>query len=471
MRVADKDSLDAVANYGAGVCILYLAMDKRPAIQYLERSLRAGIKNPEAMFFMGLAYHHNLKLELAQAAYQEYKNKEEGEMLGEIERHLMNVKNAMEITQAPVSVVFSNAGDNINTEFPDYYPLVTPDESFMGFTSRRKKNIGARLEFDGFYPSDVWMSKVSEGEFQLAQNCGKNVNSQYDEQLVGMTVNGDKLFIYSDNIKQYGDIYYSTLSTENAYQPRVKFHEAINSDDFESSATISIDENTLFFSSDRDGGFGGKDLYMTRKLPTGDWAEPQNLGPKINTRYNEDFPYLFHDGSTLYFSSQGHSSMGGYDIFKSTWNEEHNTWTKPVNVGYPLNTVADNMTISFSGDAQRAYVSAWRKDSRGDMDIYQVTFLDKDPRRTIHKCKILRVNSEQIIKSAYVTVIDKGSEEEIGSYAPNPATGGFIMALQPGSYHLIIEADGYQDLESDIIVKGKSDFKETQILEFEVNPR
>ncbi|HAW53302.1 MAG TPA: hypothetical protein DCX54_13395, partial [Flavobacteriales bacterium] len=183
------------------------------------------------------------------------------------------------------------------------------------------------------------------------------------------------------------------------------------------------------------------------------------------------FPYLFHDGSTLYFSSQGHSSMGGYDIFKSTWNEEHNTWTKPVNVGYPLNTVADNMTISFSGDAQRAYVSAWRKDSRGDMDIYQVTFLDKDPRRTIHKCKILKVNSEQIIKSAYVTVIDKGSEEEIGSYAPNPATGGFIMALQPGSYHLIIEADGYQDLESDIIVKGKSDFKETQILEFEVNPR
>ncbi|HAW50909.1 MAG TPA: hypothetical protein DCX54_01075, partial [Flavobacteriales bacterium] len=94
MRVAVKDSLDAVANYGAGVCILYLAMDKRPAIQYLERSLRAGIKNPEAMFFMGLAYHHNLKLELAQAAYQEYKNKEEGEMLGEIERHLMNVKNA-----------------------------------------------------------------------------------------------------------------------------------------------------------------------------------------------------------------------------------------------------------------------------------------------------------------------------------------------------------------------------------------
>ena len=466
-RVADKDSLNDLANYGAGYCLLHMNVDKRDAIKYMERALQAGIKNPDAMFYMGQAYLANLKLDLAQAAFQEYQNKEDGEMLGEVKRHLENVENARKITRAPISVTFENVGENINSEYPDYYPLVTPDESFIAFTTRRKKNIGARMEFDGFYPSDVWYSKVVEGEFQAAQNCGKGVNSQYDEQLVGMTVDADKLFIYSDNIKDYGNIYYSTFSGAT-YQNKVKFDDAVNSGSFESAATISRDENTLFFASDREGGFGGKDLYMTRKLPTGAWAEPQNLGPKINTEYNEDFPFLFHDGQSLYFASQGHSSIGGYDIFKSTWNEENNTWTTPVNIGYPVNTPEDNMTISFTEDQEHAYVSCFRKDSKGDLDIYRVTFLDKDPRRTIYKCKIVRENSEDVIKNAFISVLDNTSGEEIGSYAPNPKNGGFVMALQPGSYTVIIETDDYQTLEEKVEVKGKSDFKESQLHDFTV---
>ena len=282
-----------------------------------------------------------------------------------------------------------------------------------------------------------------------------------------MTVDADKLFIYSDNIKDYGNIYYSTFSGAT-YQNKVKFDDAVNSGSFESAATISRDENTLFFASDREGGFGGKDLYMTRKLPTGAWAEPQNLGPKINTEYNEDFPFLFHDGQSLYFASQGHSSIGGYDIFKSTWNEENNTWTTPVNIGYPVNTPEDNMTISFTEDQEHAYVSCFRKDSKGDLDIYRVTFLDKDPRRTIYKCKIVRENSEDVIKNAFISVLDNTSGEEIGSYAPNPKNGGFVMALQPGSYTVIIETDDYQTLEEKVEVKGKSDFKESQLHDFTV---
>lgn len=469
-RVADKDTLNAEANYGAGICILNIAMNKKKAVKYIERAIRAGIKDPDAYFFMGMAYHHNLMYEMADASFREYKLSKKGTLLAEVDRYIEYVDNAKKICQAPVSVDFKNLGPNINSEYPDYYPMVTPDESFIAFTTRRKSNVGARLEFDGFYPSDIWYSKVVDGEFAPSENAGRNVNSAYDEQLVGMSVDADQLFVYSDNIKDFGNIYYSTYA-DDKYGTKIKFDDVINSDDFESAATISADHNTLFFASDRGDGYGGKDLYMTRKLPTGQWAKPQNLGPSINTEYNEDFPYLFFDGQSLYFASEGHNSIGGYDIFKSTWNADENTWTKPQNIGFPVNTPDDNMTISFTEDQLHAYISAYRSDSKGNLDIYLVTFLDKDPRRTIYKCKVVKENSEHVVKNAFITVFDNLTEEEIGNYSPDPSTGSLIMALQPGSYHIMIDADGFEAYETDIYVKGKSDFKDFQLQDFIISPR
>jgi len=469
-RFADKDSLNAEANFGAGICILNIAMNKKASVKYLERALRAGIKNDDAMFYMGMAYHYNLMYEMADAAYREYRATKKGSLLGEVERHIKNVENAKKICQAPVSIDFKNVGDQINSQYPDYYPMVTPDESFIAFTTRRKSNVGARLEFDGLYPSDIWTSKVVNGEFGLAVNAGRGVNSSYDEQLVGMSVNADQLFVYSDNVREYGNIYFSNYA-DGQYMPKIMFDDVINSSDFESAATISSDHNTLFFASNRSGGYGGKDLYMTRKLPTGQWAKPQNLGEDINTKYNEDFPYLFFDGQTLYFASEGHNSIGGYDLFKSTWDSEKNTWTRPVNIGYPVNTPEDNMTISFTKDQLHAYVSSYRSDSRGNLDIYLITFLDKDPRRTIYKSKVVRKGSQTILKNAFIAVFDNLTEEEIGNYSPDPSTGSLVMALQPGSYHIKIEVSGYRNYETDIIVKGKSDFKDFQLQDFIVTPK
>ena len=468
-RIAEKDSMNAEANFGTGVCILYMTMSKKAAVKYLERSLRAGIKDPEAMYFMGMAYHHNLMYELADAAFQEYLVAKTGVFLADAARNLRHVENAKKICQAPVSVIFKNIGPNINSEYPDYYPMITPDESMLAFTTRRKSNVSARLEFDGFYPSDIWVSRVADGEYKLAENAGRGVNSAFDEQLVGLSVDGNQLYVYSDNIKEFGNIYYSNYSAPQ-FSKKVMFDQVINSEHFESAATISADQNTLFFASDRPGGFGGKDLYMTRKLPTGTWAAPQNLGSQINTMYDEDFPYLFHDGQSLYFASQGHSSIGGFDIFKSTWNSESNTWTNPVNIGYPVNTIDDNMTISFTRDQLHAYISCYRSDSKGDLDIYMVTFLDKDPRRTIYKSKIVRENSQQIVKRAMVTVVDTQTEEEIGIYYPDPSSGSLIMALQPGAYQVTIDADGYKVQKYDIVVKGKSDFKDFQLQDFILSP-
>jgi hypothetical protein len=411
-----------------------------------------------------------LKYDFALELFQEYKAKEEGSFLSSINRQIETVKNAKRIAEAPINVEFENVGLTINSQYPDYYPFITPDESLLVFTSRRRKNVLAKLEFDGFYSSDIWTAKVKDGEFLAAENAGRNINTGLDEQAVGLSANGDKIFIYIDHIKEYGDIYYSNF-VNGGYEPKIKFDEVINSSSFESSASISSDGNTLFFSSNRDGGFGGKDIYMVRKLPTGEWANPQNLGPAINTAYDEDFPNLFYDGNTLYFASIGHNSIGGYDIFKSKWDADHNTWSIPENIGYPINTPEHNLTISFTADQRHAYLSTWRPENHGDLDIYRVTFKDLDPRETVIKAKIVKANSETILKAGFITIINNRTQEEVGNYIPDPRSGNIVIALQPGSYNLLIDVEGYEPVVEDIIIKGKSDFQDFLLRKFTVQPK
>jgi len=468
-RICDRDSTNSSANFGAGVCILNIAMDKKKAIPYLERSMRMGIDNPDAMFYLGLAYHYNLQYDDALTLFVEYKRKEAGNFLNEITRHIETVENAKKIAEAPIDVEFENIGLTINSEYPDYYPFITPNESFIAFTSRRRKNVQAKLEFDGFYSSDIWFAEVSDGEFKDAENIGRAINTGLDEQLVGLSHDRTKLFIYIDHIKEYGDIYYSEL-VNDIYRPKVKFDAVINSSEFESSATISTDKQTLFFSSRRSDGYGGKDIYMVRKLPTGQWANPQNLGPVINTPYDEDFPNLFYNDSTLYFASTGHNSIGGYDIFKSQWDPEKNEWSIPENIGYPVNTPEDNLTISFTSDQRHAYVSRWMEDSEGDLDIYRITFKDKDPRETIIKSKIVVKDSEKTLKEGFITILNNRTQEEVGNYIPDPTTGSIVIILQPGTYNILVDVEGYQLYNTDVIIKGKSDFKDFLLKEFEVVP-
>ena len=461
--VKDPENIDYP--YKAGLCVLFTDRDKREAIGYLETASEKK-SDPDVDFYLGKAYHLNLKLDQALASFQKYKSVGEGKKIAEVDREIEMVQNAKKLVSSPIDVSFENAGDNINTEYPDYYPFVTPDESFMVFTSRRKSGV---REFDGYYPSAIYYSKVDSGEFEKAKKGNSMINSSYDDQAVGLSYNADKLFIYFDDIKNVGDIYEAEIK-DFRFRKKEKMGESVNSNGFESAATISADGNTLFFASRRDGGMGEKDIYMTRKLPTGDWAEPQNLGPNINTPYDEDFPNLFYDGATLYFSSKGHNSMGGFDYFKATWNAETNEWGKPENIGYPLNTPDDDICISFTEDQSHAYISAWRKDSKGEKDIYKVTFNERDNRQTVYKSKILAVGSTDAITDAFVSVIDNRTQEEVGTYVPNPKNGSFVIILKPGSYNILVDAPGFAPKSEDIVVLGKSDFIPFATKEFMVTP-
>lgn len=451
-KLMDKDPKNIEYPYKAGLCVLFTERNKTDAIKYLEKASERK-SDPDVNFYLGKAYHYNLKFDEALDAFNKYITEGQGTKIGEVDREMQIVRNAQKIIQAPIDISFENAGDKINSEYPDYYPFVTPDESFMVFTSRRKSGV---REFDGYYPSAINYSKVVDGEFTTAKKGNSMINSTYDDQAVGLSYNADKLYIYFDDIKNKGDIYEAGIK-DFKFKKKVKMGDNVNSKGFESAATISADGNTLFFASHREGGLGGKDIYMTRKLPTGDWALPQNLGENINTKYDEDFPNLFYDGTTLYFSSKGHNSIGDFDYFKSTWDPETNKWSKAENLGYPLNTTGENRCISFTEDKRHAYISVWRKDSKGFQDIYKVTFNEIDARESIIKSKIIELGSTEAIKDAFVIITDNRTQEE-RHYTPSSKNGSLLITLLPGSYTVMIDAPGYAPLNENLVIKGKSDF-------------
>lgn len=455
-------------NYKMGFCYLNTNIDKAAAIPYLEKANKGGKITPEMVLDLGKAYQHGLKFDDAIKAFTKYKNMVGEKEKAEADRYIEQCNLGKEMIKHPLDVTFENLGPNINTEFPDYYPFVPPDESFFVFTTRRKGG-QAVIEYDGYYSSDIYISQEINGQFEKAKNIGPQINTPLDEEVVGISVDGSKIFVYIDHIKEVGEIYISERKGKN-FGPRTKLSKAVNSEHLETSATLSADGEILFFASNRPGGMGGTDIWMTRKLPNGDWAEPQNLGPTINTPYNEDFPNLLADGKTLYFASQGHKGIGGYDIFSSVYDAEKNTWTKPRNIGYPINTPADNMTIFFSQNMKYAYVSDVRKGGLGDLDIYRVNFNNRDDRQTVVKCVVSSADGVKEVKDASVSLIELSSQDEYGSYTPN-SKNKFVMAIPPGKYQVVISAAGFNTYKEEITILGKNSFQELIEKDFKLSPK
>lgn len=471
-KLIKKDSKNHLYQYRAGVCVLQIAMDKKQAVTFLSAAEQLKPDDPETNYYLGKAYHANFMIDEAIKHYEKFKSlPSKSKKLALVDRDIEMANNARELKRKPVDVQFENAGDKINTKFPDYNPFISKDEKRLVFTSRRKGKYSSSVEFDGYYASDILWTDVENGEWLPAKNPGSMINTRLDEQTVGLSADGQQMFVYIDHIKEVGDIYYSkwkVSSYSSKFGKRTKFGETVNSPAFESSCTISPDGNTLFFASARKGSAGGKDLYMTRKLPNGEWAVPQRLSDVINTKYEEDYPNLSVDGKTLYFSSQGHNSMGGYDLFKTTWNSEENTFSQPVNLGYPVNTPEDNKTISWTENEDYAYVSMWRKGGKGDLDIWRIKYVEKDTRKAVVKSTLLDAATGKPVTDGYVIVNDNSTQEEVGTYTANANNGGFIMILSPGSYQVMVEATGYKMLVENVEIKGKGDFQDFMMKDFKL---
>ncbi|HTA61827.1 MAG TPA: hypothetical protein VK835_05200 [Bacteroidia bacterium] len=453
-ELVKREPEDLQYNYKLGCCYMRTTIDKTAAIPFFEKAVKNPKCTPDTWFLLGRAYHLANKFKEATAAYSKYKelvikNKEE---VDKVDHSIDQCANAKELIKHPIKITFTNAGPDVNTEFPDYYPWITSDEQTLFFTSRRKGGHATQVEADGYYSSDAFVCTVLDGKWDKAKNLSNMVNTALDEQIVGINPDGSELVVYIDHITEIEDLY-STHKKNGNYTKIEKLSENVNNAKEYSGSIFNTDDGPiLYFVREDKNSLGGTDIYTARMLPTGQWGLPKNIGPKINTKYREDFPWLSADGKTLYFSSEGHSSMGGFDLFKCLWDEIDGEWTTPINLGYPLNTSDDERQISILPDNRAGYTSALRPGGFGDLDIYRIKFEENEQRFSVYRGKVLRSDSANTKDlDINISAVNKKTNEEI-TFTPNKNTGKYIMAMLPGTYKLTISAPGYADYNENLVV-------------------
>ncbi len=352
----------------------------------------------------------------------------------------------------------TNMGNKINTEYPEYAPLIPAEENFMVFTSRRKNPVWQQKDPLDEYFEDIYISKKdSANNWQTPVMLDTNINTVVHDACTGLSADGEKMLIYrtSKDLKS-GDIYESDYTNYKWSVPLI-VNTNLNSPDYlETSACYSPDGSIIFFSSNRSGGYGGKDLYSVKKLPNGKWSSPYNLGSNINTEYNEDAPFVHPSSNTLFFSSEGHKNMGGYDILKSNFDET-GAYTEPQNLGYPINTVDDDIFFVLNTDASIGYFSSQREGGFGSQDIYRVYFSENNIPLNTYNVHITD-ESNNVIKKASLVLTDMEKKEIYGEYKSNETSGKILIISRPKkTYQIIVQADGYELLISNTLLDLNED--------------
>lgn len=463
------DSSNANINYKMGLCYLRTPSQKANSLRFLRKAMNNITRNydpfdpmfkkaPEnTLYYIGQAYHYNYKFDSAIAHFQSYRAiiaDRDPEMVKDIDMRINWCNNAKEFMLTPLNITITNMGDSINTPFPDYGPVMSVDEQSIVFTSRRYGEIA----IDGGYYEDILISeKKSDGTWTSARPISPYINTPTNEASISLSTDGQTLFLYRDD--NGGDIYSSTTMNGQWMTP-LPLGSDINTKYWETHACMSADGNTLYFVSDRPGGFGGRDIYRCVKLPNGKWSKALNLGPTINTSADEDAPFIHPDQRTLFFSSTGHKSMGGFDIFFTTRNEEDNTWSTPTNMGYPLNTPDDDIFYMTSPDGKRAYFSSVRADGYGEKDIYMAVLEETVSQAlTLLRGRIYNADGKPLSQKVEIIVNNSLNGELVGVYKPNARTGNFTIILPTGgTYQISYVVDGKEYANEIIDVPAGSSY-------------
>jgi outer membrane protein OmpA-like peptidoglycan-associated protein len=366
------DPNDASANFRVGVSYLH-GEKKSKAVPFLEKAYSIHPEVDEDIeYHLGMAYQSSHQYAKAIDHYNAFKKK--NKKLTDIAEHkIAECVVGDSLVKKPTYVVIENMSNVVNSSFNEYSPLVAEDGNTMIFTSNRSTD-----EYQiksGTNYEDIYVTHYTGAGWQTPEKISPNINIKFNDAAASLSADGKTLFLYYE--EGAGDIYTSTLENGEWSKP-VPLNKNINTPLFwETSASMSADGKKLYFTSNRPGGRGELDIYVSELDAKGSWGKAVNLGPTINTPLNEDAPFIHHDGVTLYFSSDGHPTMGSNDIFKSEY--VNGKWTKPENLGYPLNSVEYDGFFIISADKKTGYFSALRDDGLGSADIYKIKFLDPPP--------------------------------------------------------------------------------------------
>lgn len=457
-KVFKTDSTNHNVQFLIGLCYLNLPLQKQKSIPYLE--IAAKNINPSyeegfykerqapliALFYLADAYHYNYEFDKAIETYKKYISMLDKELdveaINEVNHRIVWCDNAKLIVKDTVDIAIENLGDKINSPYPDYSPVLTADESTIIYTSRRPNSTGGETTADGLYYEDILIAKKdNSGKWQAPQPIGTSINTIGHEATLCLSADGQTLLIYKDDGGD-GNLYISKLLGAEWTIP-VKLGSNINTEAWETSASLSHDGNMLYFTSNRQGGFGGRDIYYCKKLPNGEWSKAMILPDEINTPYEEESPYIHPDGKTLFFSSKGHNSMGDFDIFISRLNDD-GTWTEPQNLGFPINTTGNDVFYMPSLDGRRGYYASYQENGYGEKDIYMMTL----PETHIVPLSVFKGNlkveaCDITLKNATIMVTNKETNEMVGIYKPNSSTGKYLMILNQGQeYDVVYETEG-----------------------------
>ncbi|HTA81403.1 MAG TPA: carboxypeptidase regulatory-like domain-containing protein [Bacteroidia bacterium] len=373
---------DASILFHMGQC--YLALnDADNAVLNLEKAENIDPNGGDELHLnLGQAYLQTDIVDKALKELQMYKQKysDDPKQLkeSEVDYYIGQCNNAAKFEAHPVKVTITNMGIAVNSEYDDKTPILTNDGKTMIFTSSRPSMSSGRTKegeapivFDNIYSSE-WDS--TSNKWGLSYMMQGDINEPYAQNAAtGVSADGIYLFMFKNNGQDAtgGDIFIAKKTHSGAYGSPVTLGHPVNTSYYEDGATLSPDGGTLYFMSEKPGGFGQADIYKSDKLGKSEWSEPVNLGGTINTPYDDGSPCVAPDGKTIFFSSQGHNSMGGYDIFKSTMSDS-GKWGTAVNLGYPINSVSNDKSFTISIDAKTGYFASDRKGGMGGRDIYMV---------------------------------------------------------------------------------------------------
>ncbi len=471
---ADKFNPDnALLNYKLGRCYLD-QNDKSEAIKYLEKAIKLDPRiSPDKVyndvnFLLARAYHLDYQFDKAISKYNEHKNGLTPEYLVKevktIDKMIGECEVAKKLVTKPVRVFVDNLGEVVNSAYPDYRPLVVPEESLILFTSARESTTGGKRDKDSYYFEDIYISNYANNKWTLPQNA-YDMNSTSHDATAGLSSDGTILYVYKS---AGGNRLFECNLVSNSYSFPREMPNAINDGLKQASAALTFDKTTLYFTSSREDGYGGQDIYVSKKDAKDRWQDAVNIGATINTPYDEEGVFITSDGKTLYFSSRGHNTMGGFDIFKTEWSD--GKWSNPVNLGYPINTPEDDVFFTMATSGQRGYYSSKKKNGFGGHDIYIITFLGAakpmlqspgelllaytepsalpKPEAAIEQNTTLSGNildaATQVALQATIEIVDNSKNELMASFESNSTTGAYLISLQPGkNYGISVNKQDY----------------------------
>lgn len=428
---------NANISYRIGVCYLN-SVDKEKSIDYLETAVKQVSPNYkegslkeenapiDAYLWLGNAYRIKNDLEKAITSYNKYLSLIKGESTKKDEnvsftkKQIECCQTAFEMEKNPISVAITVLDPPINNSSANFDAVVNSDETVMAYVNKLR-----------FYDA-VYVSRKVNDKWAVPENITPQIQSDGNQYTTCISANGNVIYFTKED--NYDSDIYSSKYNGKTWEKATPLNGNINTKYWESHASISFDGKTLYFSSNRRGGLGGQDIYVSQLTPAGDWGPAVNLGSKINTIFEDDYPFISEDGKTLYFSSQGHKNMGGFDIFYST-KQADGSWSEPVNIGYPINTTDDDIFYCPVKDGIYAYQSKFIKNGQGDLDIIRYElFSSKNPMKYIVNGNIGTIIPD--VSNLVIVAVNKNNSDSI-KVVLDKTTKGFSFKAPAGTYELI----------------------------------